>query len=77
EKILTGNESLPEHWAVHGTSGYDFMNDVNELFVNAVHEKQFTRIYTRFTGNTLPFSEIVYQSKKLIMQTALASELNV
>jgi len=77
EKILTGAESLPEHWAVHGTSGYDFMNDLNGLFVDASNEKNFSKIYTRFTGINTPFQEIVYHSKKLIMQTALTSELNI
>jgi maltooligosyltrehalose synthase len=24
EKILTGNETLPKEWPVHGTTGYDF-----------------------------------------------------
>ncbi len=77
EKILTGAESLPEHWAIHGTSGYDFMNDLNGLFVDASNEKKFSKIYSRFTGITAPFAEIAYHSKKLIMQTALTSELNV
>ena len=77
EKILTGAESLPEHWTVHGTSGYDFMNDLNGVFVDSSHEKLFSQIYTRFTGVSAPFWEIVYESKKLIMQTALTSELNV
>jgi (1->4)-alpha-D-glucan 1-alpha-D-glucosylmutase len=77
EKILTGAESLPEHWAIHGTSGYDFMNDLNGLFVDASNEKNFSKIYIRFTGINAPFQEIVYHSKKLIMQTALTSELNI
>lgn len=77
EKILTGAESLPEHWEVHGTSGYDFMNDLNGLFVDASNEKKFSKIYSRFTGINAPFAEIVYHSKRLIMQTALTSELNV
>jgi (1->4)-alpha-D-glucan 1-alpha-D-glucosylmutase len=77
EKILTGSESLPEDWAIHGTSGYDFMNDLNELFIDASNEKKFSKIYSRFTGITAPFAQIVYESKKLIMQTALTSELNV
>jgi len=77
EKILTGSESLPENWAVHGTSGYDFMNDLNGLFIDASNEKKFSRIYSRFTGITAPFAQIAYESKKLIMQTALTSELNV
>ncbi len=77
EKILTGAESLPEHWAVHGTSGYDFLNDLNGLFVDSSNEKNFSKIYCRFTGITTSLAEIVYHSKKLIMQTALTSELNV
>lgn len=77
EKILTGAESLPEHWAVHGTSGYDFMNDLNGLFIDSSNEKKFSKIYSRFTGVNAPFQEIAYHSKKLIMQTALPSELNV
>ena len=77
EKILTGTESLPEDWAVHGTSGYDFLNDLNGLFIDASNEKKFSKIYSRFTGITAPFAQIVYESKKLIMQTALTSELNV
>ena len=77
EKILTGAESLPEHWAIHGTSGYDFMNDLNGLFVDSGNEKKISKIYARFTGVNQPFSEIVYHSKKLIMETALTSELNV
>ncbi len=77
EKILTGGESLPDHWSIHGTSGYDFMNEVNGLFVDSSRENEFSKIYARYTGNTAHFSEIVYQSKKLIIQTALTSELNV
>ena len=34
EKILSGAEPLPTRWAVHGTTGYNFLNDLNGLFVN-------------------------------------------
>ena len=34
EKILATGESLIESWAVDGTSGYDFLNEVNGLFVD-------------------------------------------
>ncbi len=77
EKILCGNESLPESWPIHGTSGYDFMNDLNRLFVNPQNFRAMRRIYERFTGETTPFAEVVYTCKKLITRTALASELNV
>src|SRR5579872_2349326 len=34
EKILTGAEKLPAEWPVCGTTGYDFANLVNGLFVD-------------------------------------------
>ncbi|HLP77787.1 MAG TPA: alpha-amylase family glycosyl hydrolase, partial [Candidatus Paceibacterota bacterium] len=30
EKILSGDESLPDDWPVDGTTGYDFLNRVND-----------------------------------------------
>jgi (1->4)-alpha-D-glucan 1-alpha-D-glucosylmutase len=77
EKILCGNEALPESWPIHGTSGYDFMNDLNRLFVNPQNFRAMRRIYERFTDQTTPFADVVYTCKKLITRTALASELNV
>src|SRR5437588_727455 len=32
EKILAVDERLPRHWAIHGTSGYHFLNMINGLF---------------------------------------------
>src|SRR4029078_11348562 len=31
EKILSGDETLPREWPVHGTTGYEFLNLVNGL----------------------------------------------
>jgi (1->4)-alpha-D-glucan 1-alpha-D-glucosylmutase len=36
-----------------------------------------TQIYARFIGEEINFEELLYECKKLIMKTALASELNV
>ena len=33
EKILGPDEPLPEKWPVDGTTGYDFTNQMNGLFV--------------------------------------------
>lgn len=77
EKILSAAETLPSHWPIHGTTGYNFLNDVGGLFVSQENSRQLRRVYTRFTSHTKPFGEVVYESKKQIMETALASELNV
>jgi (1->4)-alpha-D-glucan 1-alpha-D-glucosylmutase len=77
EKILSPNEALPAGWPVHGTTGYTFLNEVNGLFVDETAGRRLRRAYTRFTGHQAPFGDVVYDSKKLIMDTSLASELNV
>lgn len=77
EKILETHEPLPEHWLVHGTTGYDFLRVLNGIFVDQENERRLTDIYARFTGRREAFADLVYQSKKLIMQVALSSEINV
>jgi (1->4)-alpha-D-glucan 1-alpha-D-glucosylmutase len=77
EKILTGSERLPAEWPVSGTTGYDFSNLVNGLFVDQAAVKRLDRIYRIFTGQETDFEDLAYRSRKLIMRVALASELNV
>lgn len=77
EKILTGNERLNPNWPVAGTTGYEFSNLVNGLFVDQAAADKMERIYRAFTGRTQIFDDLVYACKKLILKTVLASELNV
>jgi (1->4)-alpha-D-glucan 1-alpha-D-glucosylmutase len=77
EKILAGNEPLRTGWAVEGTTGYGFLNQVNGLFVDHSKEKAFRQLYGRFTGQSRNFDDLVCTSKRLILQVAMSSELNV
>ena len=77
EKILARHERLPDNWPVHGTTGYDFVNLVNGLFVDPEAEAKMDRIYGAFVRERVDFDELVYSSKKQIMRLALASELSV
>lgn len=77
EKILEGTEKLPEDWPVHGTSGYEFLNHVNRLFVDRDNDKAFDALYARFIGERIDFGDLVCRSKKLIMKVSMSSELNV
>ncbi len=77
EKILEAGEELPDEWPVDGTSGYDFTNQVNGLFIDQNNERAFDRIYLRFVGQVADVETLIYQSKKLIMHNALSSEVNV
>jgi (1->4)-alpha-D-glucan 1-alpha-D-glucosylmutase len=77
EKILGRDEALPADWPVYGTSGYDYLNLLNGLFVDAGNAKTFTRLYDEWVGGHVSFAEVVYQKKFLIMQVSLSSELQM
>jgi (1->4)-alpha-D-glucan 1-alpha-D-glucosylmutase len=77
EKILTGDERLRKDWPVEGTTGYEFSNLLNGLFIDSASAQKMERIYRTFTGRVIEFTNLVYKCKKLILKTKLASELNV
>ena len=77
EKILSAGERLPRGWAVHGTTGYNFLNDLNGIFIDVAQARRTRRVYAKLPGRTEPFDDVLYASKRLIMTTAMASELNV
>lgn len=76
EKILGRDEALPPAWPIHGTTGYDFMNALNGVFLNAGGVKTLDEIYARFTGTAPDFRETVYRSKRLMMDTLFAGEMH-
>jgi (1->4)-alpha-D-glucan 1-alpha-D-glucosylmutase len=77
EKIVANYEYLASAWPIHGTTGYEFANIVNGVFVDGSTEKPLTRCYVGFIGHRQDFDELVYRAKKRVMNTSLASELNV
>jgi (1->4)-alpha-D-glucan 1-alpha-D-glucosylmutase len=77
EKILSDGESVPEAWPVDGTTGYDYLNLANGLFVEARNARAMRQLYERFTGMKTGFAQVVYESKRLILSSTLASELNM
>jgi len=76
EKILDRKENLPTDWDVHGTVGYDFLNELNGLFIQRDHEKSFSDIYDKFIGRTLDFNQLIYDKKKLFAAFYMTSEVN-
>jgi (1->4)-alpha-D-glucan 1-alpha-D-glucosylmutase len=77
EKILGHDERLRESWAANGTTGYDFLNLLNGLFVDAQNAEAFGKLYRRLAGVKSDFADIAYESKKLVLGTAMSSELHV
>jgi len=77
EKILGRGEPLPADWPVAGTTGYDFLNAVNGVFIHPEGLRKLEEIYSRYTGNYLPFAELCYASNKQVMETLFKGEVNV
>jgi (1->4)-alpha-D-glucan 1-alpha-D-glucosylmutase len=76
EKILSKGESLPEDWAVYGTTGYDFLNQVNGIFVEPANREAVDKIYRDFIGKETNFRNLINSTKKMTMLISLASEIN-
>jgi (1->4)-alpha-D-glucan 1-alpha-D-glucosylmutase len=76
EKILNEGEHLPENWAVHGTTGYDFTGDVINLLIESRNEASFTRLYREFAGMHLDPHEQAYQLKLFIMEELFSNVID-
>jgi (1->4)-alpha-D-glucan 1-alpha-D-glucosylmutase len=77
EKIVARHERLREDWLVDGTTGYEFMNVVNGLFIDGNNEDRISRLYSRVAPHRSDYNELVVECKKRIMDVELASELTV
>ncbi|GAC1663882.1 MAG: malto-oligosyltrehalose synthase [Candidatus Acidiferrum sp.] len=75
EKILERDEQLPADWPVSGTTGYEFLNHTNRLFVHPDGVKDLERVYANFIGQHADFGDLLYQKKKLVMSTLLGVEM--
>jgi (1->4)-alpha-D-glucan 1-alpha-D-glucosylmutase len=60
---------------VAGTTGYEFLNRVNGVFVAADGEAGLTDLYQRFTGQTARYEDVVHAAKHQIMSRELAAEV--
>jgi (1->4)-alpha-D-glucan 1-alpha-D-glucosylmutase len=77
EKILTGLECLPTDWPVYGTTGYEFLNTLNGVFVEDRNVEQFGDLYGRFIDAQPDFRDLVYECKRLVLRASMSGEQNV
>jgi len=69
EKILARDETLPPSFRVAGTTGYDFMDTLNAVFVDPAGLAKLP------AGNTPPFDDVVYERKKQVIQELFSGEM--
>ncbi len=76
EKILEREETLPEDWPIQGTSGYDFLNQMNGLFCQRANVKAFDAIYRRQVVHTPDYEAWMVDKKRLIAATNLVGDVD-
>lgn len=76
EKILETDEALPDDWAVAGTTGYDFLNDVSRLLVNPDAETAFNAVYQELTGRPIDFRPLAHDAKRDAATRLLSADLD-
>ena len=76
EKILELDEDLPPDWPIQGTSGYDFLNQVNSLFCQPENETAFDAIYDRCASQKPSYEEWAIDKKRLIAETNLVGDVD-
>lgn len=75
EKILDRKEQLPPSWDVDGSVGYEYLNQLTTLFVDAKSGKAFTKIYESFIHRKVDLDEIIYTSKRYFTDVEMVSEV--
>lgn len=76
EKILEADEKLPTNWPIQGTSGYEFLTCVNQLFCASKNEAQFTALYHDFIGSEPDYTELVLEKKQLLAETNFIGDID-
>jgi (1->4)-alpha-D-glucan 1-alpha-D-glucosylmutase len=77
EKILARGEEVPPGWPTEGTTGYEFLNVLNGLFVSQRGEESLRSFCDGWRTVRGSFADIVYASKRLILDASMSSELSV
>ncbi len=76
EKILEPGEELRDDWPIQGSTGYDFLALVNNLFTFKPGGKKFTEFYQRLMNDSTPIHELVHQKKRNILNENMRGELD-
>ncbi|WP_330115451.1 malto-oligosyltrehalose synthase [Pseudomonas sp. JS3066] len=75
EKILGHGERLPRDWAVDGTTGYDFMNQVSLLQHDPLGEARLGALWSSLSGRSGNFLAEAQEARRLLLTSSLAGDV--
>jgi len=76
EKILTGDEAMPEDWPVAGTTGYEAARQIARVLTVPEGHARLQEAWQSQTGDNRDFHAAVSEAKKEIVTGELATELH-
>jgi len=74
EKILAPAETLPADWPVDGTTGYEFMTTLEDVFIDPAG---YAQMESRYRGGRAEpgFHAVAYASKRAVLRNALNADV--
>jgi malto-oligosyltrehalose synthase len=67
EKILLADERLSGDWPIHGTSGYDFMDEVSAVLHDPAGETALTGLWQSLSGDRRAFAAVAADARREIL----------
>src|SRR5439155_13162511 len=75
EKVLGPGEDLPGEWPVQGTTGYEFAEAVDGLFVDPEGGGRFEQVAAGTAGWEGPFGEVAAARKTMALRSLFSGEV--
>lgn len=75
EKILTGSETVRTTWQVHGTTGYEFMDQVSALLHDPAGAEPLQQLWVETSGDSLVFEAHVNAARRQLLAENFVGEL--
>ncbi|WP_240918002.1 malto-oligosyltrehalose synthase [Phycicoccus sp. HDW14] len=76
EKILEGEERLPEAWRCSGTTGYDALLRVQQVMTPADDTGTLDRLWASVAPEAADLEDVVLESKRLVVDDVQAAEVD-
>jgi (1->4)-alpha-D-glucan 1-alpha-D-glucosylmutase len=73
EKILSPGERLRAEWPVAGSTGYDFLNQAETVFLDPDGVARVARDYRRLVRRHGSFETVALDAKRRVLETALSA----
>ncbi len=75
EKILEGEETLPEGWPCAGTTGYEGLLRLGGLLRDPEGVRPLVTLYSQLTGEPADFAGVVDEAKRYVVTHSLYAEI--